>query len=245
MGMNDLFQFFKQMSGKLGPSVYAGVQKPSTPQHHSFLRQLQRELKAENQLNCPLEELPVVVFDLETTGFYPDKGDQIISIGAVKMAGSKIEVAESEFYSLIHSDRPLRREIVELTKIQSEELATAPFAADVLLDFFKYVQNRVLIAHHAGHEKAFMQKTTWDLWKIRFDHRIIDTSLFIQLEHPNQTSFPLEEVCAQCGIEVTNRHNALGDALTTSRIWGYYLKKAQKMGCKTLLDVYSHLAKQC
>ncbi|MGG5252333.1 exonuclease domain-containing protein [Neobacillus sp. SM06] len=241
--MNDLFQFFKQMSGKLGSNVYAGVQKPSTPQHHSFLRQLQRELKEENPIYCPLEELPVVIFDLETTGFYPEKGDQIISIGAVKMTGSEIETGEPPFYSLIYHDRPLRTEIVELTNIRNEDLAEAPPAADVLLHFFNYVQSRALIAHHSSHEKAFMQKTTWDLWRKRLDHRIIDTSLLSQLGKSSQTALSLEEACRECGVEIKNRHNALGDALMTARIWGGYLEKARGMGCKTLLDAYSHLAK--
>ncbi|XJZ27844.1 exonuclease domain-containing protein [Bacillota bacterium Lsc_1132] len=243
MGKNDLLQFFRQMSGKLGSNVYAGVQKPSTPQHHSFLRQIQRELKEDNPVNLPLAELPVVIFDLETTGFYPDKGDQIISIGAVKMTGCEIEADEPTFYSLIHSDRPLRTEIAQLTNIRSEELSDAPLAADVLLHFFKFVQNRVLIAHHASHEKAFMQKTTWDLWKMRFEHRIIDTSLLMQLDGSFRQPVPLEEASKQCGVEVKNRHNALGDALTTAHVWGYHLKKAQEMGCKTLIDVYTHLAK--
>lgn len=245
MGMNDMIQFFRQMSGKLGPTVYAGFQKPTTPQQHSFLRQLQKEIKNTDHLACPLEQLPVVVFDLETTGFYPEKGDRIISIGAVKLMGNKIiEDDDSSFYSLVHSDQPLRPEIAQLTNITNEDLAAAPPASDVLLRFFKFVQDRILIAHHSSHEKAFMQKATWDLWRLRFEHRIVDTSLLIQLDLDSPSPLSLDEACKQCNIEISNRHHALGDAMLTAKVWNYHTVKAKEMGCKTLLDVYTCLAKQ-
>lgn len=240
-----MLQFFRQISNKLGSSIYAGLQKPSTFQQQSFIRQLQREMRADadDPLSCPLAELPVVIFDFETTGFSPETGDQILSIGAVKMKGSQIATEESFFYSLVRYDRPLRTEIVQLTKITSEELTAAPAPADVLLQFFKYVNNRTLIAHHASHEKAFLRKAVWDLWRIRFDHRIIDTSFLIQLSHPLSKPLSLEAACQECGIEIKNRHHALGDAQMTALIWKYYLEKAQENGFSSLLDVYVHLSK--
>ncbi|MBC7197513.1 MAG: 3'-5' exonuclease, partial [Deferribacterales bacterium] len=36
-------------------------------------------------LDKPLNEVEYVVFDLETTGIFPERGDRIIEIGAVKI----------------------------------------------------------------------------------------------------------------------------------------------------------------
>lgn len=242
MRMNDMIQFFKQMSGKLGLNIYAGIQAQTNPQHIFFLRQLQKELKEKNILNLPLKDLEVVVFDLETTGFYPDKGDQVISIGAVKMTSDQLEEVEP-FYSLVKSDLPLSKEVSILTNIHEEHLRTAPLASEVLPQFFKYVNSRILVAHHANHEKSFMRKMTWDVMQTRFEHRIIDTSFLISLLNPLLKSLPLEVVCEQCGIGIKERHNALGDAKMTAHVWSYYLKEVQKMGFRDLLDVYEYLAK--
>jgi DNA polymerase III subunit epsilon len=242
MGMNDMIQFFRQMSGKLSSNIYAGVQGQSNPQHISFLRQLQKEMKDKNSLDCPLHELNVVVFDLETTGFHPEKGDQIISIGAVKMTGDHIMKTET-FYSLVKADIQLSDEISTLTNIQNEDLQNAPTASEVLMQFFKFVHKHTLVAHHAKHEQSFMQKMTWDLLKTRFEHRIIDTSFLIRLSNPVSKSMPLEDVCSECAIEIKDRHHALGDALLTAQIWSFYLQKAQSMGYKNMREVYEQLAK--
>lgn len=242
MGMNDMIQFIRQMSGKIGSNIYAGVQGNSNPQHISFLRQLQKEIKEKNNLDLPLENLEVVVFDLETTGFFPEKGDQVISIGAIKMTGGHIH-HEDTFYSLVKSDVTLSEEISLLTNIYDDELREAPAASEVLIQFFKFINSHVLVAHHSKHEQIFMQKMTRDLMRTNFEHRIIDTSFLMRLSNPLLKTLPLDEVCLQCGIEVTNRHHALEDAKMTAKVWSYYLEQALSMGYKNLREVYEHLAK--
>jgi DNA polymerase III subunit epsilon len=242
MGMNDMIHFFRQMSGRLGSNMYAGVQGHANMQNISFIRKLQKEMKENNCLDTPLHELKVVVFDLETTGFYPEKGDRVISIGAIKMTGQRIMETET-FYSLVHSPHSLSDEISVLTNIRDEELLSAPPASEVLMEFFKFVQNHALVAHHAKHEQSFMQKMTWDLLKTRFEHRIIDTSFLLRLSNPMIKSLPLEDVCMECEIEIINRHHALGDAKLTALIWGHYLELAQKKGYKNLREIYEYLAK--
>ncbi|WP_419954196.1 exonuclease domain-containing protein [Neobacillus niacini] len=242
MGMNDMIQFFRTMSGKLGSNIYAGVQGQTNMQNISFIRQLQKEMKENNCLDTPLQELQVVVFDLETTGFYPEKGDRVISVGAIKMNGNQLSKTET-FYSLVYSPQTISDEISTLTNITNEELSSAPMASEVLLEFFKFVKNQPLVAHHAKHEQSFMQKLTWDLLKTRFEHRIIDTSFLIRLSNPLIKSIPLEDACEQCGIEVINRHHALEDAKLTAKIWSHYLTLAQSKGYKNLREVYEYLAK--
>jgi len=242
MRMNEMIQFFRQLSGKVNSNIYASLQGPSSLQQMAFIRELQREMKQKNSLDIPLSELNVVVFDLETTGFYPEKGDQIISIGAIKMTGNQIMEKEM-FYSLVKSELPLSAEIAALTNINEAELSNAPDASDVLMQFFKFIKSDILVAHHAQHEQSFMKRISLDLLRTKFSHRIIDTSFLIRLSNPFMKSAALEEVCNECKIEVKNRHHALGDAIMTAKIWAYYLQLAQEKGFKRLRDVYEHLAK--
>lgn len=240
--MNEMIQLFRQISGKLGSNFYTGFQETLNLQQLSFIRNLQREMKDSEVLDVPLHELDFTVFDMETSGFSPDKGDRILSIGAVKMKGTMI--SNETFYSLLKSELPITNEISMLTKLQDDELQNAPDGKEVLLQFFQYIKSDILVAHHSKHEKAFMQKWSWDLLKLRFVHRIIDTSFLIRLSNPQWKSISLDEVCKECGIEIKNRHHALGDAIMTAQIWGHYLKRAEEMGFKTLREVYEYLAKK-
>ena len=80
----DPFFFMKGIQRRIDAS-----QSGQSQQQVAYLRQLQREMKVEETLHIPLTELNVIIFDIETTGFYPDKGDQIISIGAIKVKGDQ------------------------------------------------------------------------------------------------------------------------------------------------------------
>lgn len=241
MRINEITQFFRQFSGRLGSNIYTGLQGPSTPQQIAFLRALQKEAKQKNSLDTPLNKLKVVVFDLETTGFYPEKGDQVISIGAIKLTGHRLEEKET-FYSLLKTDFPLTKEISALTNIQNEELLRAPMALNVLIQFFKYIKSDLLVAHHSKHEQAFMQKLTRDVLRTRFEHRIVDTSFLIRLSNPSIKSWSLEEVCKENGIEIKNRHHALGDAIMAAQVWSRYLQVAEAKGYKNLREIYEYLA---
>ena len=197
MGMNDMIRFFRQMTGKLGSNIYAGMPTHSNPQQMSFLRQLQKEMKEGNSLDCPLEELPVVVFDLETTGFYPEKGDRIISIGAVKVIGSTI-LENEVFYSLINPEIPVPTDVLSLTSITEEELLTAPKTSQALMEFLHFTGSSVLVAHHAKHEQAFMKKFTSSHLRLNFEHRVIDTSFLIRIFQPVVNPLPLEQRWIPC-----------------------------------------------
>ena len=81
-------------------------------------------LNQEDALNIPLHELNVVVFDIETTGFSPEKGDGILSIGATKMYGTTI-LEEDNFYSLVRYEKEIPEHIVQLTGITNEQVLEA------------------------------------------------------------------------------------------------------------------------
>lgn len=242
MRLNHVIHMMKQMSGKIGSGIYASVQDQTNPQHVSFLRQLQKELSVEYELDRPLKDLRVVVFDLETTGFYPERGDHILSIGAIKAKGDRIQ-NDDFFYSLVYSNQTLTEEIKNLTGISQEELQSAPPLSDILMQFFEFMKGHLLVAHHATHEKTFMQHVTWNLTRSHFQHRIIDTSFLIQITEPTLNLIRLEDCCSHCDIEVAQRHHALGDAKMTAKLWSHYLQRIQELGYETLRDVYEQLAK--
>ncbi|MGO4890033.1 exonuclease domain-containing protein [Anaerobacillus sp. MEB173] len=242
MVMNHMVQLMKQLSGKIGSNVYTAVQGQTGAAQVAFLRQLQREIKKENVLEKPLDELNVVVFDLETTGFFPNKGDQILSIGAVKMCG-EVVIEDESFYSLVYSEKEPSEEITQLTGITPKDVQDAPKLKDVLEQFYKFVNSDTLVAHHAHHEKSFMQHATWTMLRTHFQHRVLDTSFLTKVVNPGLDLVTLDDWLNHFGIECNGRHHALQDALMTAKLWSKNIYEAKEKGFSHLTDVYTHIAK--
>jgi DNA polymerase-3 subunit epsilon len=231
----------KELHGKISSSIFSGLTGHQNPQNVAFLRQLQREMKSNETMTTPLSELSVVVFDIETTGFYPEKGDEMISIGAIKIKGGQI-VEDEIFYSLIHYDKSLSPEISELTGLVEEDLKSAPSLSTVLIQFFEFAKDAPLVAHHASHEKAFLQHASWKLYRSALKHRIIDTSFLSRISEPASSLVRLEDLCEHHGIPVNGRHHALGDAKLTAKLWTIYLEKVKQLGVTTLGDLYERVS---
>jgi DNA polymerase-3 subunit epsilon len=242
VAFNPIIHLMKEAYGRFNSSILSGLQGQQNAQNIAFVRQLQREMRKEQPMSERLDQLKVVVFDIETTGFYPDKGDAILSIGAIKIDGGLID-EENVFYSLIFYENSLSEDIAELTGITNEELLAAPPLTQVLLQFFEFAEDALLVAHHANHEKAFLQHASWKQFRTPFKHRILDTSFLFQIADPNLTITRLEDYCTHNGIQVIDRHHALGDARLTAKLWSLYLKKVKQLGIVTIGDLYEALSK--
>ncbi|MCJ7842059.1 3'-5' exoribonuclease [Lederbergia sp. NSJ-179] len=240
MKANPLIQWFKQINRKWNPAPFIGK---NTAQHLAYLRNLQKELETEKSLYIPLQQMNVVIFDIETTGFSPEQGDQILSIGAVKVNHHSTEERKT-FYSLVHYNQALSQNIQDLTGLREDDLKKAPLLSDVLLQFYQFIQTGTLVAHHAGHEKRFLQYFHWKLFKKAWKHRIVDTSLVFKLIETDRDLVTLDEYCQYAGVEIVNRHHALGDAQMTAELWDHYVEKLNHVGCFTLHDIYEQLAKK-
>ena len=234
--------FMQLLRGIQGKRVHGGIGGIQDSHQMAYLRHLQKEINQDDAMNTPLDKLKIVVFDIETTGFSPEKGDCILSIGAIKMSGTTI-LEEQQFYSLIYCDQEIPKEIVQLTGITNDEVRQAPPLSNVLMRFFEFVQDSTLVAHHATHERSFMQYVSSKVFKTPFKHRIVDTSFLYKLIDRDFHNVSLEKLCEQNDIPIFDRHHALGDAKMTAQIWRIYVEKVIDLGCETLNDVYNHFAR--
>ena len=211
-------------------------------QHLAFLRQMNKELKQHEVLSIPLNQLSLVVVDMETTGFFPEKGDEMISIGAVKIRNGNLQKEET-FYSLVKAKQKLSEEVTALTSITNDELQNASEADKVLGDFFQFIGKSVLIAHHANHERIFFQHYCRQFFHTTFNHRLLDTSFFYKVINPELQQIRLEELCERHHIVNEHRHNAYSDAKATAEICCIYIEKLMNEGNANLNDLYGKLAR--
>lgn len=227
--------------GGITPAI-ASMMGAQNAQQMAFIRSMSKEQRKESILDQSLKEMEVVVFDLETTGFYPANGDEILSVGAVTLRGETI-LEERSFYTLVNPGRKVPRHITELTGITNEMAESAPDLMQVLHDFMEFVGKRMLIAHASGHDRQFLNAALWRTSKVNLTHRVLDTMMVAKWLEPRREGYGLDELLEDSGIRITQRHHALEDSIMTAQLWLVYLKRIFSRNVVTLGDLYAYLSK--
>lgn len=238
-GVGRMWSLYKM--GGVTPAI-ASMLGSQNAQQMAFIRNANREQRKQSLMDSPLMDLEMVVFDLETTGFNPNNGDEIISFGAVVVRGGKRVEGES-FYSLVNPKRVIPKSIEELTGITNEMVQDAPDLMSVLHDFMAFIGRRLLVAHAAGHDKQFLNVALWRTSKVYLNHRVLDTMMVAKWLEPGRESYGLDELLVSSGIPITVRHHALEDSIMTAELLGKYLKRIQERNITTLGDLYAYLSK--
>ncbi len=205
----------------------------SRPEFYDF-DLFRRPQQAAGLAQRPLSELTYTVFDTETTGLDPARGDEIIAIGAVRIVNGRVLPHEA-FEQLIDPGRALSRESARITGIEGDVLKGQPAVAAVLPLFHAYCEDTVLVAHNAAFDMRFLEmkeKATG----IRFAQPVLDTLLLSAVLHPALESHRLEAIAERHGVSVVGRHTALGDAMVTAEIFLRMIPQLAELGILTLED---------
>jgi len=182
--------------------------------------------------NRLMTELTYTVFDTETTGLDPRGGDEIISIGAVRIVNNRL-VADDRFDQLVNPMRPLRWESIQIHGIQEEDLRDQPVIRDVLPRFHQFAEGTILVAHNAAFDMRMLQIKEAETG-VRFINPVLDTMLLSHIVHPAQENHNLMTIAKRLGIHVTGRHTAMGDALATAHMFLKLIPLLAKKGIHTL-----------
>jgi DNA polymerase-3 subunit epsilon len=184
--------------------------------------------------HTPLNQLAYTVFDTETTGLNPSAGDEIISIGAVRIVNNRL-LRNETYEQLVDPKRPIEAISQTVHGISNEMLRGRPVIDEVLPQFHAFSEDTVLVAHNAAFDMRFLQMKE-ESTGIRFTQPVLDTLLLSEVLHPNQESHALETIAERLGIKVTDRHTALGDALVTAEVFARMIPLLMAQGIHTLGD---------
>lgn len=220
--LNNLAIAYNTIDEKCQPCLETNLKEFPTSCTKSFIKDcLEAEcedLGVIHKINWQyFKDKTFVIADIETTGFSPNLGGQIIQIGALKIDEQGNEI--SRFDKFIKPTIKIPQKITNLTGITNEMVQEAEPMGVVLREFLQFFKGSTIVFHNAPFD--------WDRYIIPFAERIgikipmnypcIDTKIISRYLWPNEKKHDLESMCNRLNIDIKDHHNAFADVVMTAK----------------------------
>ena len=160
------------------------------------------------------------IVDIETTGGNASS-HKITEIAILIHDGEKVL---QTFETLINPERYISSHITMLTGISNEMVRNAPKFYEVAKDIFLLLQDKVFVAHNVNFDYSFIREEFRSLGG-DFSAKKLCTVRLSRKTFPGFPSYSLGNLCGSLGIEIKNRHRAMGDAAATAELFSMIFKK--------------------
>jgi CBS domain-containing protein len=182
----------------------------------------------------PLLALDAVVFDTETTSLDPARA-RVVEIGAVRIQGGRVDEA-ARFRTLVDPGVPIPPAASGIHGIDAPRLKGAPDFAAAWKDFQKFLGQAAVVGHTIDYDLAVL---TGECRRAGLPFqlpRFIDVRILAEIVEPNLSGFSLEELAGWLEVPMEHRHSALGDAITTARIFVALVPRLREGGIRTFAE---------
>ncbi|MBN3795214.1 MULTISPECIES: 3'-5' exonuclease [Burkholderia] len=158
----------------------------------------------------------VAVLDFETTGLSPNMGDRATEIAVILLRDGQVV---DRFQSLMNAGRRIPSDVVALTGITNEMIASAPPASKVMQEAAAFVGKHAVVAHNAGFDKRFWQSELGILG-MSAEHAFACTMLVARRIYPDAQSHRLSSLVDMLRLPKSGRaHRAMVDAEMAGHLW--------------------------
>lgn len=182
----------------------------------------------------PLISLDAVSLDTETTGLDLRKA-RLLQAGAVRIANGRIEGAGS-FNQLVNPRETIPAFSTAVHGIDNTMVASAPTFPEMWPQLKAFLGDSVIIGHTIGFDLAMLAQECKRAGLPYEKPPSLDTQFLAQLIDPRLSGQSLGQLADWLKVEITDRHSALGDALTTARVFQAMLPKLRDGGIRTYAE---------
>ena len=192
-----------------------------------------------------VSEARYVVVDTELTGLDPRK-DDIVSIGALRMSGGRLEIGGS-FYELVRPTATLDKKSIVIHGITPAQVAGKPPIDPVLAAFTSYCGNDVLIGHCLSIDLSFLNRESRRVFGAPLRNPVVDTLSIYGWLRTRQAGHPifssplnglrLYDMAKAFGIDCEGAHDALADAFITAQLFQRFIPILDSFGIRELDDL--------
>jgi len=216
------------------PEQVAAEERHAAERARQHVAQLQRRRRRHPPaawMRRPLEDLPVCVIDLETTGG-TQEADEILEVGAVLLRGHEVV---RTFDSLVDPMRSITPAAQRVHRIRAADLTGAPRIGTLLPWIRELASHRVLLFHNAGFDLGFLQRAFGEAGQELLQQPVLDTVVVARRLLGGRCG--LGTLGRRLGIPMPHVHRALADARLTAEVWMRLLTVLEEAGATVLGEV--------
>ncbi len=192
-------------------------------------------------LDVPWREVEYVVVDVETTGL-DLRRDVVISFGSVLVRAGRL-CWGTRTYLPIRPERAISESAMRVHGLRQQDLESAPLIGEVADELHEQFRGRVLVAHAAWVEQAFLGPLVPGMR--RGQPPAVDTAALLRatgLALSGTGHEPdVEDIATSLGLCVHTPHHALGDAVTTGEVFLATVSRLERshpeLTAATLVDI--------
>ena len=160
-----------------------------------------------------------IIFDTETTGFEPLKGDRVVEIGCVELI-NLIPTGQT-FHRYLNPDRDMPDSAFRVHGLSAQFLSDKPRFAEIVDEFLEFIGDAKMVAHNASFDLGFLNA---ELQRHQYEplnpERIVDTLVLARRKNPFGPN-SLDALCQRFNIDNSRRtkHGALLDAEILAEVY--------------------------
>ncbi|MEJ7693532.1 exonuclease domain-containing protein [Daejeonella sp.] len=168
------------------------------------------------------------IVDIETTGGHAS-ANGITEVAILIHDGEQVT---QRFSTLINPLIPIPIYIQALTGISNEMVSSAPTFKQAAAEIFALLQDKIFVAHNVNFDFSFLRYHLAAAGYVLQTKKICTVRLSRKIM-PGFSSYSLGKLCKQVGIDLIDRHRAMGDAAATACLFSMLLQN----------DTEGHIAK--
>jgi DNA polymerase III subunit epsilon len=160
-----------------------------------------------------------IVFDTETTGLDPYKGDRLVEIGCIELL-NRFPTGRT-FHRYINPERDMPQEAFAVHGLSGDFLKDKPLFASVADELLGFIGEAALVAHNATFDLSFLNAELERIERSAIPRdRLVDTLLLARRKYPGGSN-RLDDLCVRFGIDNSRRtkHGALLDAELLAEVY--------------------------
>lgn len=170
-----------------------------------------------------------IVFDTETTGLDPKKGDRMVEIGCVEMFN--LVPTGEVFHAYYNPERDMPAGAEAVHGLSAAFLSDKPLFRNTAHELLDFIGDSPLVAHNAGFDFGFLNAELAICEREAIcTSRMVDTVALAKKRHPG-AKLSLDALCSRYGIDRSHRvkHGALLDAELLAQVY-VELKGGRQIG---------------